>query len=59
MFVGHSPLYVFGQMDMKLYDGKIWLVDTGISDYYLNRGGYIGALFIERGQIFVWKDKSR
>ncbi len=57
MFIGHSPLFLFGLKGMKLYDGKIWVVDTGISDYYLDRGGFIGALIIERGKISVWTEK--
>ena len=58
MVVGHSPISVFGEKGMKLYDGKIWAVDTGISDYYLRRGGFVGALIIEKGEFTIWSDQT-
>jgi len=57
MVVGHSPISTFGEKGMKLYDGKIWAVDTGISDYYLRRGGFVGALIIEKGEFSIWTDQ--
>ena len=56
MFIGHSPVSVMGEKGMKLYEGRVWDVDTGISDYYQHRGGYVGALIIEDGQISIWRD---
>ncbi|MFC2161539.1 metallophosphoesterase, partial [Acidobacteriota bacterium] len=47
MVVGHSPISKSGDKGMKLYEGKIWAVDTGISEYYQRRGGFVGALIIE------------
>lgn len=58
MIIGHSPLFVFGAEEMKLYGGKIWAVDTGISDFYLRRGGFVGALIYENGKLSAWIDKS-
>lgn len=58
MVIGHSPLFVFGAEEMKLFGGKIWAVDTGISDYYLKRGGFVGALIYENGKFSAWKDIS-
>lgn len=58
MVIGHSPLFAFGKKEMKLFDGKIWAVDTGISDYYLRQGGFVGALIYENGKFFSWIDKS-
>ncbi len=58
MVIGHSPLFVFGAEEMKLFGGKIWAVDTGISDFYLKRGGFVGALIYENGKFSTWKDKS-
>ncbi len=43
---------------MKLFGGKIWDVDTGISDYYLSGGGLVGALIYENGKFSAWKDIS-
>ena len=54
MVIGHSPLFVFGAEEMKLFGGKIWAVDTGISDFYLRRGGYVGALIYENGKFFPY-----
>ena len=59
MIVGHSPIFTSGEKGMKLYDGKIWAIDTGISDYYLRRGGFVGALIYEKGKFSTWIDKSR
>ncbi len=40
--------------EMKLFGGKIWAVDTGISDFYLRRGGFVGALIYEKGKFFPY-----
>jgi len=58
MVIGHSPLFSMGKDEMFLYDGKILAVDTGISGFYLKRGGYIGALIYENGKFSAWTDKS-
>ena len=59
MIIGHSPVFASGKDGMKLYDGKIWAVDTGISDYYLKKGGFIGALIYEKGKFSVWTEKTQ
>lgn len=59
MIIGHSPVYASGVDGMKLYDGKIWVVDTGISDFYQRRGGFVGALIYENGKFSVWIDKTQ
>jgi len=56
MVIGHSPVFSYGKDEMSLYGGKIWAVDTGISDYYLQRGGFVGALIYEKGKFSIWKD---
>ncbi|MCJ7580995.1 MAG: metallophosphoesterase [Candidatus Aminicenantes bacterium] len=58
MIIGHSPVFSFAKNKMSLYDGKIWAVDTGISDYYLRRGGFVGALVYEKGKFSIWADES-
>lgn len=55
MIIGHSPGFAFGKNEMKMYDGKVWNVDTGISEYFLSRGGYVGALIYEGGEFSTWK----
>lgn len=52
--VGHSPLYAQDNTSIERYGGKVWIVDTGISDYYRERGGYLSALVIEDGQFWIW-----
>ncbi len=59
MIIGHSPVYASGVDGMKLYDGKIWVVDTGISDFYKRRGGFVGALIYENGKFSIWTDQTQ
>lgn len=40
--------------EMKRYGGKVWAVDTGISDFFLRRGGFVGALIYEKGKFFPY-----
>ena len=56
--VGHSPLYAQDNIAMERYGGKVWIVDTGISDYYRDRGGFLSALIIENGRFRIWMDES-
>lgn len=55
--IAHTPQTV-SEADMTKYDGKVWVIDTGIADYYRLIGGYVSALIIENGQFSVWKPKS-
>lgn len=36
---------------MSRFDERIWIIDTGISEYY---GGFLSALIIENGNFSVW-----
>lgn len=55
MVVGHSP-HGFGTLrTMKRFEGKIWVIDTGISEYY---GGHYSALIIENRNFVQWGVKS-
>jgi hypothetical protein len=55
MVVGHSP-HGFGTLrTMERFEGKIWVIDTGISEYY---GGHYSALIIENRNFRQWGVKS-
>ncbi len=51
--VAHTP-QLFGKEGMKRYGGKVWIIDTGIADYYRPIGGHISALIIDDGQFSIW-----
>ncbi|MGQ9801836.1 MAG: metallophosphoesterase [Candidatus Saccharicenans sp.] len=51
LVVAHTPHLVLTLSDMKRFDGKVWVVDTGISRAY---GGYLRALVINEGQFSLW-----
>lgn len=53
MVIAHTPQII--KEDMKRYDGKIWIIDTGISEVFRSSGGYLSALIIENGK-FSRKD---
>ncbi len=52
--IAHTPHFGEGEEDMKKLDGKVWVIDTGIADYYRVIGGQVSALIIEDGQFSVW-----
>jgi hypothetical protein len=58
LIIGHSPLYTLSNQTMDRYGGKVWVVDTGISDLFREMGGYLGALVIENGVFRIWKENS-
>jgi calcineurin-like phosphoesterase family protein len=48
--VAHTPTAFRGrEKDMKRYDGKVWVIDTGIS----SNTGRVWALLIENGEVSV------
>jgi len=51
MVIAHTPRRIINEDHMKRFDGKIWIIDTGISKTY---GGYLSALIIENGKFTVW-----
>ena len=51
MVIAHTPVIIKDEEHMKRFDGRIWIIDTGISDIY---GGYLSALIIENGKFTVW-----
>ena len=56
--IAHTPQLRVGEDEMKKYGGKVWIIDTGIADYYRPIGGRISALIIDDGQFSVWTPKS-
>ena len=53
MVIAHTTLRgdAISINNMNRFQGRIWLIDTGISDFY---GGYLSALIIENGKFSVW-----
>jgi hypothetical protein len=53
MVIAHTPQII--KEDMKRLGGKIWIIDTGISEIFRSQGGYLSALIIKNGK-FSRKD---
>ena len=49
--IGHSPLSVPSTKAMERFEGKLWVIDTGISTYF---GGFLSALIINGGHFQAW-----
>ena len=53
--IAHTPKVPKTKKDMQLFEGRIWRIDTGISEIYRTHiGGRISALIIENGEFDVW-----
>jgi len=53
--IAHTPKVVKTKKDMQLFEGKIWRIDTGISEVYRKHiGGRLSALIIENGKFEPW-----
>ncbi|MFC2170164.1 hypothetical protein ACFLRM_06355, partial [Acidobacteriota bacterium] len=53
--IGHTPLHgnsISGHIRHR-FQGRIWVIDTGISEHY---GNNLSALIIEKGEFFPWGD---
>ncbi len=48
MVIAHTPLII--RKDMIRFGGKIWIIDTGISEVFRSSGGYLFALIIKNGK---------
>ena len=46
--IGHTPQ--INKKDMKRFGGKIWIIDTGISETFRPGGGFLSALIIKNGK---------
>jgi len=54
MVIAHTPRtgrIVVSKENMNRFQGRIWIIDTGISEYY---GGHLSALIIENDNFIVW-----
>lgn len=51
MVVGHSPHNYTSVDDMRRFGGRVWAIDTGITDSY---GGHLSALIIDHGNFKPW-----
>jgi hypothetical protein len=55
MVIAHTPRVIKTKEDMQLFQGRIWVIDTGISELYRKRmGGRLSALIIDKGKFDVW-----
>ncbi len=55
MVIAHTPRVIKTKEDMQLFQGRIWIIDTGISELYRKRmGGRLSALIIDKGKFDVW-----
>ncbi len=55
MVIAHTPKVVKTKEDMQLFQGRIWIIDTGISELYRKKmGGRLSALIIDNGKFDVW-----
>jgi len=56
MIIAHTPRVIRNMRDMSRFEGRIWIVDTGIADAY---GGNLSALIINSGEFDVWPPSLR
>ncbi len=55
MVIAHTPLVIETKEDMQLFQGRIWIIDTGISELYrIHMKGRLSALIINNGKFDVW-----
>jgi len=55
MVIAHTPRVIKTKEDMKLFQGRIWIIDTGISELYrIHMKGRLSALIIDKGKFDVW-----
>jgi hypothetical protein len=54
MVIAHTPRVIKTKEDMQLFQGRIWIIDTGISESYRHMGGRLSALIINKGKFDVW-----
>jgi len=55
MIIAHTPRVIKTKEDMQLFQGRIWIIDTGISELYRTyMEGRLSALIIDKGKFDVW-----
>lgn len=55
MVIAHTPILIAKKM--QRFNKKIWIIDTGISEVYIN--GRESALIIENGEFYFWLGDPR
>ena len=55
MVIAHTPRLIETKEEMQRFQGRIWIIDTGISRVY---GGRLSALIIDNGEFDVWGLKN-
>jgi hypothetical protein len=59
MVVAHTPQVgskiLPTEEDLSRFDGRIWAIDTGISEFY---GGHLVALIIENDNFSIWSKRN-
>jgi hypothetical protein len=58
MVIAHTPRVIKTKEDMQLFEGRVWIIDTGISEVYRRSGGQLSALIIENGKFDPWGLKN-
>lgn len=57
IIIAHTP-HTVDEKEMSKYDGKVWVIDTGIADYYKPIGGHNSALIYENGKFTIWPESK-
>lgn len=52
--IAHTPQTAVGREQMTRYGERVWIIDTGIAEYYRPIGGHVSALIYEDGEFDVW-----
>ncbi len=56
--IAHTPTTssrIIAKEFMSRFDEKVWIIDTGISEYY---GGFLSALIIDNGNFSIWGQRD-
>ena len=55
MVIAHTPQVIKTKEDMQRFQGRIWIIDTGISELHrIHLKGRLSALIINKGKFDVW-----
>jgi hypothetical protein len=52
MVIAHTPIVIHTKAEMSRFQGKVWIIDTGISRVF--PGGHQSALIIENENFSIW-----
>jgi len=54
MVIAHTPRVIKTKKEMQRFQGRVWMIDTGISEVYRRSGGQLSALIIDNGKFEAW-----